>query len=69
MTTSGRRRPIIALTALALLAGMSASSADAASLVGRAVLPADTFSVGPTSGQFITPANGRVPPSLTKLAG
>jgi hypothetical protein len=27
-----------------------------------ASFPADTFAPGPTSGQFITPANGRVPP-------
>ena len=27
-----------------------------------ASLPADTFAPGPTSGQFIAPANGRVPP-------
>jgi hypothetical protein len=26
------------------------------------VLPADTFAPGPTSGQFITAANGRTPP-------
>jgi hypothetical protein len=25
-------------------------------------LPADTFAAGPTSGQFIAPANGRTPP-------
>ena len=31
-------------------------------LEGLAVLPADTFAPGPTSGQFIAPANGRIPP-------
>jgi hypothetical protein len=31
-------------------------------LVGRAVLAADTFQPGPTSGQFIRPANRREPP-------
>ena len=31
-------------------------------LVGFAVLPADHFVPGPTSGQFIEPANGRTPP-------
>jgi hypothetical protein len=30
-----------------------------------AVLPADTFEPGPTSGQFITPANGRIPPFVS----
>jgi hypothetical protein len=54
----------IGLITLSLLAGSAAGSAQAATLIGRAVLPADTFSVGPTSGQFITSANGRVPPFL-----
>lgn len=31
-------------------------------LLGIAVLPADEFVDGPTSGQFIEPANGRTPP-------
>lgn len=31
-------------------------------LVGRAVMPADTFVSGPTSGRQVTPNNGRVPP-------
>jgi hypothetical protein len=31
-------------------------------LVGFAVLPADYFVPGPTSGQFIAAANGRAPP-------
>jgi hypothetical protein len=33
-------------------------SASAAELLDRAVLPANTFSPGPTSGQFATPAAG-----------
>ena len=33
-----------------------------ATLVQFASLPADTFAPGPTSGQFIAPANGRTPP-------
>jgi glycerophosphoryl diester phosphodiesterase len=40
-------------------------SVDRPTLVGRSVLPADTFVDGnnvPTSGQFITAANGRTPP-------
>jgi hypothetical protein len=36
--------------------------AEAQKLVKFAALPADTFSPGPTSGQFIGPANGRTPP-------
>lgn len=35
-------------------------------LVGRAVLPADTFAEGPTSGQYIAATNGRTPPFLDK---
>ena len=35
---------------------------SAAELIGIAVLPADAFVEGPTSGQFIEPANGRRPP-------
>ncbi len=35
-------------------------------LVGRAVLPADTFSLGPTSGQFINPVNRRRPPFVSQ---
>jgi hypothetical protein len=48
-------------TALALI-GALAGSAGAQTLTGFASLPADTFSPGPTSGQFITPANGVTPP-------
>ena len=32
----------------------------AQSLEGIAILPADSFVAGPTSGQFITPANDRI---------
>src|SRR5262249_55524992 len=35
-------------------------------LVARAVLPADSFVTGPTSGQFISPANGRTPPFINR---
>src|SRR5262245_52026372 len=38
----------------------------AQSLEGIAILPADSFVAGPTSGQFITPANGRIPPFVDK---
>ena len=38
----------------------------AQTLEGFAVLPADTFAPGPTSGQFIMPANGRTPPFVNK---
>ena len=38
------------------------AAAQAATLTGFAVLPADTFISGPTSGQLIKAANGRHPP-------
>jgi hypothetical protein len=41
-------------------------SAIAAELLDRAVLPADSFSTGPTSGQFASGANGRVLPLINK---
>ncbi|MBC7800984.1 MAG: esterase-like activity of phytase family protein [Gemmatimonadaceae bacterium] len=46
-----------ALTAALLIAGLAAPAA-ATVLVGRAVLPADTFTPGPTSGQFINGGPG-----------
>src|SRR5262245_1743978 len=64
MIIGRRMRSLVALVALAALA--PSASAHAAALIGRAVVPADTFSVGPTSGQFITPANGRVPPFVRR---
>jgi hypothetical protein len=42
------------------------SRADAQTLEGFSSLPADTFALGPTSGQFITTTNGRVPPFVDK---
>src|SRR5262245_36324330 len=64
MIIGRRMRSLVALVALAALA--PSASAHAAALIGRAVVPADTFSVGPTSAQFITPANGRVPPFVRR---
>src|SRR5262245_3060762 len=56
--------------AVAILAGMLLCGAflppGPPELTGRAVLPAATFSAGPTSGEFITPANGVTPPFVTK---
>lgn len=53
------------LLSLALASG-AAQSGDSPTLIGFASLPADTFAPGPTSGQLITPANGRTPPFLDK---
>ena len=54
-------RRLLLLTWCLALAGLGAS-AEAQTLEGFASLPADTFAPGPTSGQFIAPTNGRVPP-------
>lgn len=54
----------LALLASAALLSLSAQAAG--SLVGFASLPADTFSHGPTSGQFASWANGRVLPLRAK---
>jgi len=49
---------------LLLLGGLAAAhgSATAQTLEGFAAFPADTFAPGPTSGQLILAANGRLPP-------
>jgi len=41
---------------------LTATAVHGATLIGYAELPADTFIPGPTSGQFIDPANNRTPP-------
>jgi len=53
-----------ALAAIALSSVFSVASA--AELLDRAVLPANSFSTGPTSGQFATGANGVVLPLINK---
>lgn len=45
-----------------MLSLMPLASAQAQTLERFASFPADTFAPGPTSGQFIAPANGRTPP-------
>ena len=54
------RRALMAVS----LGGVCAAAQAQGTLTGWALLPADTFAPGPTSGQFTTPANGRVPPYL-----
>ena len=54
----------VAVAAVFVLGG--SQPAGAQSLVKFASLPADTFAPGPTSGQLIAPANGRVPPFVDK---
>ena len=51
--------------AVQLLLGR-ATAGSAQELVGYDVLPADTFSEGPTSGQFIGAANGVMPPFVDR---
>jgi len=47
---------------LVLLLSQTVAVSQAATLTAFAVLPADTFAPGPTSGQFIEPGNERQPP-------
>jgi hypothetical protein len=58
------------LSRIALAAAMACSLATAAhaagTLAGWAVMPADTFAPGPTSGQFVADANGRDLPLVDK---
>ncbi|MFZ2990046.1 esterase-like activity of phytase family protein [Ideonella sp.] len=54
------------LSALALAMLGAACVAQAVELVGFASLDADTFSKGPTSGQFVASANGRTLPLVDK---
>jgi hypothetical protein len=56
-----KKSTISLLCAATVCAGLCAS-VSAQTLEGFAKLPADTFAPGPTSGQFILPTNGRVPP-------
>ncbi|HSI56821.1 MAG TPA: esterase-like activity of phytase family protein, partial [Ideonella sp.] len=51
---------------LVAAAAMLALSAQASSLVGFASMQADTFSHGPTSGQFVSSANGVTLPLVDK---
>ncbi len=60
------RNRVGAAAASALCAAFAFHSATAAELLDRAVLPADTFSPGPTSGQYASGANGRVLPLINK---
>jgi hypothetical protein len=60
------RRLAVSFIALAAVTSAATSASWAAELVGRAVLPAATFAPGPTSGQFITPANGISVPFANK---
>jgi hypothetical protein len=56
----------LAATALALLAAAPAAQAASATLEGWALMPANTFSDGPTSGQFASGAGGNPLPLLDK---
>jgi len=60
------RSGIRAMLASTLCATALLQSAVAAELLDRAVLPADSFSTGPTSGQFASGANGKVLPLINK---
>ena len=49
---------------LVLLPSLAVAEQQLATLTALAVLPADTFVPGPTSGQLIEPVNGRNPPFI-----
>ena len=59
---------LLALLVLAVMALPVSAQTDTDVLVGRAVLPANTFAAGPTSGQFIGagPINGVLLPFIEK---
>ena len=61
-----KTKRITMLCALMVLMSLMSRPIAAQTLEGFAVLPADTFEPGPTSGQFITPANNRLPPFAKK---
>jgi len=54
------------MIATSFCAAVVMQSAVAGELLDRAVLPADTFSPGPTSGQYASGANGKVLPLINK---
>src|SRR5690349_18329694 len=58
--------PLIRPTLLAGAAVLALSAQAAGTLAGFAVMPADTFAPGPTSGQFASGANGRTLPLVDK---
>ena len=59
-------RGLRTLIATSLCAAVVMQSAVSAELLERAVLPADSFSPGPTSGQYASGANGVVLPLINK---
>ena len=66
---SSRVSPALRAVALAALAALCGTGpAQATELVGFASLPADTFSPGPTAGEFVSSANGRTLPLVNQQA-
>ncbi len=59
--TTGSAAASTFLTATLFLTSFAPARAQT-KLEKFAALPADSFAPGPTSGQFVEPANGRVPP-------
>ncbi len=55
-----------AVVASAICSAFVVHSASAAELLDRAVLPSESFSPGPTSGQYASGANGIVLPLINK---
>lgn len=63
-----RNRLAAAVCCAAISAGavIAPTPANAAELLGRAVLPAETYATGPTSGQFTAGGNGIPTPFISK---
>jgi glycerophosphoryl diester phosphodiesterase len=59
---------LVGFLAILVVSAISLPASADDVLLGRAVLPADTFAFGPTSGQFIGegPINGVIPPFIEK---
>jgi hypothetical protein len=55
-------RSLVSLVLVSIVGLTAGSAAQAQTLEAFVAFRADTFAPGPTSGQFIAPTNGRVPP-------
>ena len=63
-TNTSRMKSLLALSAIS--AALLATTAAATELIGFALMPANTFAEGPTSGQFATSAGGNPLPLINK---
>ena len=56
------QQPFFKVSPLAIALSFTLTGCDQPTLTGFASLPADTFAEGPSSGHYISAANGRTPP-------